>query len=93
MKSRATFELCEEPPYLNVCFEVKTKLNEPRVDHENLCYQLQVKQEALVGYAVFKGRTVIRAAVINPALTLADIERLLDSIENIVQLKYASCSS
>ena len=84
VKNRPIFELCEEPPYLNVCFEVKTELNEPRVDHKNLCYQLQVEQEALVGYATFKGRTVIRAAVINPALTYADIERLLGSIEKIV---------
>lgn len=84
VQKRALFDLCEAPPYLNVCFEVKRPENEPRVDHEALCYQLQIKQEALVGYATFKGRTVIRAAVINPALTRSDINGLLDSIERLV---------
>ncbi len=84
VKRRPMFDLCEAPPYLNVCFEIKQVDQHPRIDHEALCYQLQVQQDALVGYATFKGRTVIRAAVINPALTHSDINHLLNSIENIV---------
>jgi hypothetical protein len=37
----------------------------------------------LVGYAMVKGRAVIRAAVLNPELTLTDLETLLDEIEEV----------
>ena len=85
---RSRFKLCEPPPYLNVCFEVLAEEGQNLIDHEELCYQLQLSQEALVGYASFSGaqtknETVIRAAVINPECTLEDIKRLLDSIEKL----------
>jgi glutamate/tyrosine decarboxylase-like PLP-dependent enzyme len=81
VESRITFKLCEPPPYLNVCFEVVPNHDQAPIDHEELCYQLQIEQKSLVGFADFKGRNVIRAAVINPELTLDDLHILLDDIE------------
>ena len=56
------------------------------IDHRELCDQLQLNQDTLVGHTTFKGsnaldEVVIRAAVINPNLTPSELHHLLDSIE------------
>ena len=86
VKSRPRLKLCEPPPYLNVCFEVISEEGQDLIDHRALCHEVQVKQEALVGYATFSGSSaldevVIRAAVINPECTLNELKHLLDAIE------------
>lgn len=82
IQQRATLELCEEPPFLNVCFEVNEEMLGP-IDHAALCDRLQLEQSALIGSADYKGRKVIRAAVINPALVLKDLQCLLDEVERL----------
>ena len=82
VESREHFKLCESPHFLNVCFEYVDSHGTPR-DHQKICRLLQVERRALVGYATFKGRVVVRAAVINPELTSADLTTLLDEIETV----------
>ena len=77
ISNRATFTLTEPPPFLNVCFEYTGHSS------EEICERLQIERRALIGYGRVKGRNVIRAALINPELTLSDLEDLLDSIEAV----------
>ena len=88
VKARPRLRLCEDPPYLNVCFEVVSEDGAPQIDHRELCQKVQLNQDALVGYATFKGSSaldevVIRAAVINPDITTVELRHLLDSIERV----------
>jgi glutamate/tyrosine decarboxylase-like PLP-dependent enzyme len=85
IEDRPHFHLCEPPPFLNVCFEYIHSEAQLIPDHKLLCRALQLEEKALVGYADFKGRVVIRAAVINPELTRHDLRILLDHIEEVAQ--------
>ena len=82
LERRPRFTLVEPPPYLTVCFEVLNSDDEV-LSSSKICDQLQHEQLALVGHATCRSREVIRAAIINPSLTSADLIRLLDHIEHI----------
>ena len=77
VSASATLELSEAPHFLNVCFEY------PGRSSADICARLQREQRALVGYGTVRGREVIRAAVINPQLTRADLKQLIQDIITI----------
>ncbi|MEE2643468.1 MAG: pyridoxal-dependent decarboxylase [Myxococcota bacterium] len=66
--------LSEPPHFLTVCFEY------PGRSSASICEALQQKQRALIGYGQVKGREVIRAAVMDPQLTTADLDALVDAV-------------
>lgn len=77
IKRRPQLELLMEPQYLNVSFEYRGRSS------VSICERLERERRALVGYAYAKGRCVIRVAVVNPELTRADLEALLDEVEAV----------
>ena len=77
VRRRPRLQLTEPPPFLNVCFEYAGRSS------EEICERLRVERRALVGYALVRGRPIIRAAVLNPELTLDDLRALLDAIEEV----------
>ncbi|MBM4291587.1 MAG: hypothetical protein FJ138_09185 [Deltaproteobacteria bacterium] len=77
VRRRPRLRLTEEPPFLNVCFEYVGRSS------EEVCERLRLTRRALVGYALMGGRAVVRAAVVNPELTLNDLRALLDAVEEV----------
>jgi len=77
VRRRPRLRLTEEPPFLNVCFEYVGRSS------EEVCERLRLARRALVGYALVGGRAVVRAAVVNPELTLSDLRALLDAVEEV----------
>lgn len=77
IKRRPQLTLLMEPSFFNVSFEYQGRSS------VSICERLERERRALVGYAYTKGRCVIRVAVVNPALTLADLEALLDAVERV----------
>ena len=77
IKRRPQLQLLMEPQYFNVSFEYRGRSS------VSICERLEQERRALVGYAYSKGRCVIRVAVVNPELTRADLEALLDEVEAV----------
>lgn len=63
-----------EPEWLTVCFEVTGKPSDA------ICDALNESGELKVGYGIVRGRRVIRLATVNPAHSLGNIDRMMESI-------------
>ncbi len=71
------FVLSCEPEWATVCFELKGKPSDA------ICEALDDRQLAKLGFGIVKGRRVIRLVTVNPHLTEADFDRLLDQIKRV----------
>jgi sulfinoalanine decarboxylase/sulfinoalanine decarboxylase/aspartate 1-decarboxylase len=75
IERRPGFTLTAEPEGVNVCFEVDG------AESPAICETLRREQRAMVGHATVDGRSVIRVACANAAMTEADIDAFLDAVE------------
>ena len=71
------FVLSFDPAWVNVCFELRGKPSDA------ICDALDKQQLAKLGYGIVKGRRVIRLVCVNPHLTEADFDTLLDNIKRV----------
>ncbi len=71
------FVLSFDPEWVNVCFELRGKPSDA------ICDALDKQQLAKLGFGIVKGRRVIRLVTVNPHLTEADFDRLLDTIKRV----------
>jgi sulfinoalanine decarboxylase/sulfinoalanine decarboxylase/aspartate 1-decarboxylase len=71
------FVLSVEPEWATVCFELKGKPSDA------ICEALDDQRLAKLGFGIVKGRRVIRLVTVNPHLTTADFDRLLDQIKRV----------
>ena len=77
VEAHPQMRLIMNPEFLTVSFVYEGRCSEA------ICERLRQSQRALVGYAHVRGERVIRAAVLNPELTRADLERLLSDINEV----------
>lgn len=75
IEARPSLRLIERPPSLTVCFVADG------VASEAICARLAAEQRQLIGHANVAGEVVIRAAVVDPSHSEADLDGLLDDIE------------
>ncbi|MEL7483810.1 MAG: pyridoxal-dependent decarboxylase [Planctomycetota bacterium] len=71
------FVLSLDPEWVTVCFELKGKPSDA------ICEALDDQQLAKLGFGIVKGRRVIRLVTVNPHLTEADFDRLLEHIKHV----------
>lgn len=71
------FVLSCEPEWVTICFELKGKPSDA------ICEALDDQQLAKLGFGIVKGRRVIRLVTVNPHLTEADLDRLLEHIKQV----------
>ncbi|MEM1186516.1 MAG: pyridoxal-dependent decarboxylase [Planctomycetota bacterium] len=71
------FVLSFDPVWVNVCFELRGKPSDA------ICDMLDKQQIAKLGFGIVKGRRVIRLVCVNPHLTEADFDALLESIKRL----------
>ncbi len=73
---RATPELrlTHEPAWATICFEVVGRSSSA------ICEQLNDAGTLKVGYGIVHGRRVIRLVTVDPSLSAADIERMIEDI-------------
>ena len=67
-------ELVEQPPSINVCFEVRDR------DSAEICDRLDREGRLKIGYGTVRGRRVLRLVCVNPDLEAADLDEILDEI-------------
>lgn len=67
--------LAEEPPSINVCFEVRGKSSEA------ICDRLDREGTLKIGHGVVAGRRTIRLVCVNPDLDEADLDAILELIK------------
>lgn len=71
------FVLSFDPAWVNVCFELRDKPS------DGICNALDKENLAKLGFGIVKGRRVIRLVCVNPHLTEADFDALLDNIKRV----------
>ncbi|MEM9166825.1 MAG: pyridoxal-dependent decarboxylase [Planctomycetota bacterium] len=77
VKSDPAFTLSFEPSWITVCFELTGKPSDA------ICDRLDDEQLAKLGFGIVKGRRVIRLVTVNPHLTAADLDALLENIKRV----------
>ena len=77
VEERPEFELCEQPPLTMINFVVPGK-SSPRI-----CDLLHERGDAVVGYGDCGGVEAIRMVTMNPEVTEAQLDRLLDEIVEV----------
>ena len=77
IRGDAEFLLSFEPEWVNICFELRGKPSDA------ICDALDREQLAKLGFGIVKGRRVIRLVLVNPHLTEADIDRLIENIKRV----------
>jgi glutamate/tyrosine decarboxylase-like PLP-dependent enzyme len=73
--ARSDMSLVREPESINLCFSVHG------VQEDRLCTVLNEQGRVMVGHAIVDGAPVIRAVFLDPTVSNADVETLLDEIE------------
>lgn len=77
IERRPGLVLTERPEGVNVCFEATG------APSGAVCEALRREQKAMVGHATVRGRSVIRVACANGAMTREDLSGFLDAVEEV----------
>ncbi len=67
-------QLCEQPPFVTVCFTA------PGKSSAEICEQLHVDGDAVIGYGAFRDQQAIRLVTMNPNVSNAEIDELLNNV-------------
>ena len=74
IRQHPDLELCEEPPFVTVCFTV------PGCSSAQICEKLHVDGLAMIGHGDFREQQSIRLVTMNPNVTNDEIDALLDNV-------------
>jgi glutamate/tyrosine decarboxylase-like PLP-dependent enzyme len=74
ISQHSELELCEQPTFITVGFYV------PGKSSEEICEQLHVSGEAVIGYGDYGDRQAIRLVTMNPEVSETEIDALLDAV-------------
>lgn len=74
IRQHPELELCEEPPFVTVCFTV------PGCSSAEICEKLHVDGDAVIGYGAYKDQQSIRLVTMNPNVTNEEIDELLENV-------------
>lgn len=87
VEAEPDLDLTLEPPWVNLCFEVRGRCSEA------ICSILNDSGRLKVGYGTVRGRRVIRMVFTNPALTADSVDRALDDVLDAARQAPASDNS
>lgn len=87
IRQHPDLDLCEEPPFVTVCFTARGKSS------QEICEQLHLDGDAMIGYGAFKDIKSIRLVTMNPDISNDDIDALLENVVRVASAVPAQSES